>query len=155
MRQRSRGLAAVAAAICMLSAASASEPASRRVDAGHGLSIVVPGGWRVLHRSFTPCINPIERFSLISGRQMLMVQERLAPVSSELTPRPRYFAVEGPPTPLECCSIRGRSGWVLHFSDHGRAFYAYLYPSGSSADALLQVLDSFRASKRQPETPAL
>ena len=117
----------------------------------HGLSIAVPTGWRVTYRHFTPCSDPAERFSLTSGGQVvLMVQERATPAPSELAPRPRHFAVRGRPLPLECCSIAGRSGWVLRFGDHGRAFYAYLYPGHASPATALRALDSFRAVPANP-----
>jgi hypothetical protein len=47
---------------------------------------------------------------------------------------------------MECCSIPGRSGWSLQFSDHGRAFYAYLFPGNSAVWPLLRLLDTFRAA---------
>jgi hypothetical protein len=39
---------------------------------------------------------------------------------------------------------------VLHFGDHGRAFYAYLYPGRAAPDTLLHALDSFRAAPANP-----
>jgi hypothetical protein len=145
--------AVAAVALGLLAAAPDSAPVETRVDAGHGLSVVVPAGWRISHRPFTPCSDPMERFSLLSGRRVLMLQERLAPVPAELTRRPRHFTVHGRPNPLECCSIPGRSGWVLSFGDHGRAFYAYLYPGASTPDALLHVLDTFRARRHASASP--
>jgi hypothetical protein len=154
MANRSTLLTAVAAvALGLLSASPAFAPVGTRVDVGHGLSIVVPAGWRVTHRAFTPCSDPVERFSLLSGRRVLMLQERLAPVPAELTRRPRHFTVRGKPNPLECCSIAGRTGWVLSFGDHGRAFYAYLYPGASTPDALLRALDTFRAGRPASASP--
>lgn len=126
--------------------ASASPSAGKRVNAGHGLSILVPTGWRVSHRRFTPCSDPIERFSLLGSGQILTVEERLAPAPRELTRRPRRFSVHGKPVPLECCAIPGRSGWVLQFGDHRRAFYAYLYPGRGTAETLLRALDSLRVA---------
>jgi hypothetical protein len=150
--------AAVALAVSLASAAPAFGPAvpsrtptATRTSVGHGLSIVMPAHWRVTHRHFTPCSDPTERFSLLSGREVvLMVQERHSPARAELTPRPRHFAVHGRPAPLECCSLPGRAGWVLHFDDHGRAFYAYLYPGSATPGALLRTLDSFRAVPANP-----
>jgi len=154
----STATAAAAVALALASAAPAFGPAApsptptaTRTSVGHGLSIVVPAGWRVTHRHFTPCIDPTERFSLLSGREVvLMVQERHSPARAELTARPRHFAVHGQPAPLECCSLPGRAGWVLHFYDHGRAFYAYLYPGSATPGALLRTLDSFRAVPANP-----
>jgi hypothetical protein len=88
----------------------------------------------------------VERVSLIRGRQVLMIQERLDPVRAELSGRPARFNVHGKPSPMECCSIPGRSGWSLQFSDHGRAFYAYLFPGNSAVWPLLRLLDTFRAT---------
>jgi hypothetical protein len=88
----------------------------------------------------------VERFSLIRGRRVLMIQERLDPVRAELSGRPAHFTVRGKPSPMECCSIPGWSGWSLQFSDHGRAFYAYIFPGKSKARPLLRLLDSFRAT---------
>lgn len=79
---------------------------------------------------------------MVDGRAVLTVEERL---DGEPAPRrPYMFHVSGPATPVTCCAIAGRAGWVVHFRDHGRAFYAYLYPSGSSPAPLLHVLDSLR-----------
>jgi hypothetical protein len=125
---------------------SASSSASGRADVGQGLSLSVPPGWRVSYHRFTPCSDPVERVSLIRGRQVLMIQERLDPVRAELSGRPARFNVQGKPSPMECCSIPGRSGWSLQFSDHGRAFYAYLFPGNSAVRPLLRLLDTFRAT---------
>jgi hypothetical protein len=68
------------------------------------------------------------------------------PVPAELTRRPRHFRVRGKPTLLECCAIPSRRSWVFEFGDHGRAFYAYLYPGIKSARTLLRTLNSFRVA---------
>jgi hypothetical protein len=131
---------------CALIGVSVSSSAGRRADVGHGLFVAVPHGWRVSYHRFTPCSDPVERFSLIRGRQVLMIQERLDPVRAELSGRPGRFTVRGKPSPMECCSIPCRSGWSLQFSDHGRAFYAYVFPGESKARPLLRLLDSFRVT---------
>jgi hypothetical protein len=131
------------AAAFALSAASQSSPASVATAVGHRLSIAVPRGWSVTYRRFTPCSDPVERFSLLSGHgQILMIQERLHPIRAELGQRPVHFAVSGRARPLECCSL-DRPGWVIQFGDHGRGFYAFLYPGRGSAQPLLRALDSF------------
>jgi hypothetical protein len=145
MRRRCLTLGLVALG-CTLVGVSASFSASGRADVGHGLFVSVPHGWRVSYHRFTPCSDPVERFSLIRGRQVLMIQERLDPVRAELAGRPAHFAVRGKASPMECCSIPGRSGWSLQFSDHGRAFYAYVFPGESNPRSLFRLLDSFRAT---------
>jgi hypothetical protein len=134
------GLAAVLAASS--GGASASSSAAQRVNVAHGLSILVPPGWRISHEHFTACSDPVERFSLLGSGQILTLEERLVPDSAELARRPRHFDVRGTPAPLECCAIPGRRGWVVEFGDHGRAFYAYLYPGTGPARPLLRTLDS-------------
>ena len=133
------------------SAASQSSPASALSSVGHHLSIAVPRGWSVTYRRFTPCSDPVERFSLLSGHgQILMIQERLHPIRAELVQRPVHFAVRGRPRLLECCSL-DRPGWVIQFGDHRRGFYAFLYPGRGSAHALLQALDSFSVAAVLPK----
>ena len=114
------------------------------VAVGHGLSFSLPAGWHATQRTFTPCTDPIERVTVYRGDAAIMLQERLRPDPSELRGRPARFAVRGRPTALECCSIGGRKGWSIEFSDHRRAFYAYLYPGHRRAGELLRVLDSLR-----------
>lgn len=142
---RARGLIAVGlvlAALALVRPAASAAPG--RIDAGHGLSLVVPTGARLTHRQFTPCADPVERFSVLDGRAILTIQERLGPEAGPQ--RQGRFHVDGPASPMECCAIQGRSGWVLHFRDHGRGFYAYLYPAGGSPGPLLHTLDSLRVA---------
>src|SRR5438067_12369264 len=141
--RRIRALIAVACLAAAIAAAP-SFSAGDRVAVGYRLSIDVPAGWHISHRHFTPCSNPVERFSVINGDQILMLQERLDPVKQELSPRPRHFSVRGEPSPLECCSIGGRPGWILQFGDQRRAFYAYLYPGHHAARRLLSILQTLR-----------
>ena len=144
---RPRRLLAVAGLVAafVLSAASQSSPAGGPSEVGHRLSIAVPPGWRVTHRRFTACSDPVERFTLLSGHgQILTIQERLDPIAAELGQRPLHFAVSGRPQPIECCSL-DRPGWVIQFGDHGRGFYAFLYPGSGSPHVLLRALDSFSA----------
>jgi hypothetical protein len=138
-----RGLVVVGLVLVALALVRpASSAGTHRVDAGHGLSIVLPVGAELTFRHFTPCADPVERFSVLYQHAVLTVEERL-----EVEPGPRRngpFHVDGPATPMECCTILGRAGWSLHFRDHGRGFYANLYPSGSSPAPLLHLLDSLR-----------
>jgi hypothetical protein len=136
---------AVVALGCAALGLSAASSATARTSVRHGLSVVVPAGWRVSYQPLTPCSDPVERFTLFHGDQALTVEERTDPVPEELRGRPARFGVSGKPSPLECCAIEGMPGWSIQFSDHGRAFYAYLYPGRESPRALLSVLDTFRA----------
>ena len=139
---RARGLVAVGLALVALALVRPASAGPGRIDAGHGLSLVVPAGAQLTQRHLTPCADPVERFSVLDGRAILTVEERL-----EAEPGPQRngsFHVSGPAAPVECCGIPGRSGWMLHFLDHGRSFYAYLYPSGRSPVPLLHVLDTLR-----------
>jgi hypothetical protein len=139
---RARGLIAIGLLIVALALVRPASARPGRLDAGHGLSLVVPAGARLTHRHFTPCADPVERFSVLAGRAILTVQERLEPEPAPQRQGP--FHVKGPATPMECCAIEGRSGWVVHFRDHDRRFYAYLYPAGRSPEPLLRILDSLR-----------
>jgi hypothetical protein len=120
---------------------------SARVDAGHGLSIVVPPGARVTLLG-TGCTDPVERFSVVAGRDVLTLEERIYDAQDERSQlRPAHFGVHGAPSGIECCSSLTRAGWVIPFRDNGRAFYAYLYPAGRSPAHLLRVLDSLRVER--------
>jgi hypothetical protein len=140
--------AAAAVGVAVGAVAGGGSASAGRVDAGHGLSIVLPAGAYVTHERFTACSDPVERFSVIDGRAIVMLEERLD-ASLERSPvRSGAFAVSGSPSELECCSIDGRAGWSIPFRDHGRAFYAFLYPSGDSPRPLLRILDSLRVTQK-------
>lgn len=136
--------AAIGFCLATLGVSGPSAASSHRLNVGRGLSIVVPAGWHLTRKRFTPCTDPIERFSIIQGERVLMLQERLVPDLAELKGRPTHFHVRGTPSPIECCSLPGRHGWLLQFSDHGRAFYAYLYPGAGTVEPLLKTLDTLR-----------
>ena len=139
---RSRGLVAIGLAVAALALVRPAAAGPHRTGAGHGLSLSLPAGAHLTHRHLTPCADPVERFSVIEGRAILTIEERTEPESGPQRSGP--FHVSGPPRPMECCAIEGRTGWVIHFLDHGRSFYAYLYPTGKSPAPLLNVLDSLR-----------
>jgi hypothetical protein len=148
---KSRGLVAIGLVLAVLALVRPASAGSGRVGAGHGLSVVVPAGGHLTQRHFTPCADPVERFSVIDGRARLTIEERL-----EAEPGPQRngpFHVSGPPSPMECCAIEGRAGWVVHFLDQGRSFYAYLYPAEHSPRPLLNVLDSLRVEDPAAQNP--
>src|SRR5512133_3692695 len=110
---RARGLIAVGlvlAALALVRPAASVGPG--RIDAGHGLSLVVPAGARLAHRPCAPCADPVERFSVLDGRAILTIQERLGPEAGPQRQGP--FHVEGPARPMERCASEGRSGWLVH-----------------------------------------
>lgn len=124
---------------------------SARAQVGHGLSIDVPAGWRISHHPFTSCIDPIERFSLLRGQALITLEERTGRGASEGMPqRPDHLRVSGKPSELECCALAARPGWTISFRDHGRAFYAYLYPGSAAPQVLLRILDSLRVRADAP-----
>ena len=133
--------------------AGTASPAEARGSAEyttHGLTVSVPRGWSVVHRRLTPCVNPIERIDLVGDGAFLMLQESLdSPRLLRRFPaRPRRFRVSGEATPLACCTPTRRAGWLIHFRDRGRAFYAYVYPDRSgSARTALRVLDGLRVTR--------
>jgi hypothetical protein len=139
---RTRGLVAIGLALAALAFVRPASAGPHRVGGGYGLSLVLPTGAHFTQRHFTPCADPVERLSVVDGRAILTIEERLEPESGPVRRGP--FRVSGPPRPVECCSIAGRSGWVIDFLDHGQSFYAYLYPAGRSPAPLLHVLDSLR-----------
>jgi hypothetical protein len=141
---RLRAAAAVAAALVAVGHAAGG---AARADAGHGLSVVLPAGARLALLG-TGCTDPIERFSVVAGGDVLTLEERVYDARDERSP-PRHgrFAVRGAPSGIACCSSRDRAGWVIPFRDHRRAFYAYLYPGGRSPARLLRVLDSLRVAR--------
>src|SRR5207248_2214893 len=107
------------------------------------LAFSLPPGWHVTHVR-TGCTDPVERVAIARGDQLLVLQERLHPAPAELRRRPAHFRVRGAPTPIACCSIGNRKGWVLQFGQNGRAFYAFLYPGREDPQPLLRILDSLR-----------
>ena len=141
---KSCGVAVVALAIVALALVRPASAGPHPADAGHGLSVLLPAGARLTHRHFTPCADPTERFSVVDGRAILTIEERLEPEAGPRRNGP--FHVSGRPKPVECCAIEGRTGWVIHFRDHGRSFYAYLYPAGGSPAPLLRMLNSLRVA---------
>jgi hypothetical protein len=134
---------------------------ARRVDAGHGLAVVLPPGWRLSHTRVTTCSSPADRFVAVLGRARLhtgmnapaagalvLVQEAW---SRPFPHRPKAFAL---PRLIDnlggCCEMPIGRGTELLFRDHGRGFYAFIYigrvaPRGATRD-VLTLLNSLRVS---------
>jgi hypothetical protein len=122
-------------------------------DAGNGISIRVPPGWHVLAERLTPCTNPIERVDVTGPRgALVMLQEALdRKYVTRFPARPRRFGVRGAPNFIACCAPESTGkGWMLHFRDAGRSFYAYVYPGrGARTRQALGILDSLRVERRR------
>jgi hypothetical protein len=135
----------------------------RRVDAGHGLAVVLPHGWRISHTRVTTCSSPADRFVAVFGRARLhtgmnapagaalvLVQEAWGPFPK----RPKAFALPRLIANLGgCCEMPMGRGTELLFRDHGRSFYAFIYigkhaPSEATRD-VVALLDSLRVSRAE------
>jgi hypothetical protein len=120
------GLAVVGA---LAASAGAATDTERRVTRG-GVSVSLPGGWQVLDKRLTPCVNPTERLAVRGKGALVMIQEGLRPLfrARQFKPRPARFTLRGGPSSIECCAPAPRAGWLLSFRDHGRGLYVYVYP---------------------------
>ena len=135
---------------------------ARRVEAGAGISVALPSGWRLVHRSITDCSDPAQRLLATTARGQLRRRFRV-PARGALVllmesssgrfparpPRfhlPRRFAgsLGG------CCEIPTGPGVELSFRDHGRRFYAFVYVGRRSEarGSTLALLNSLRIAAR-------
>jgi hypothetical protein len=132
-----------------------------RVDAGHGLTVVLPHGWRLSHTRVTTCSSPADRFVAVRGRARLHTGMR-APAGAALVlvqeswgaPFPRRPKVFGLPRFIDnlggCCEMPLGRGTELVFRDHGRRFYAFVYigthaPAGAKR-GVVALLNSLQVS---------
>jgi hypothetical protein len=132
---------------------------SSRVDAGAGISVALPAGWRLVHKPVTECSDPVQRFVATTARGKLRERYRvpsraalvllMEATSGRFPARPARFAL---PRRLDnlggCCEIPNGPGVELLFRDHGRKFYAFVYVgqrSGARKD-VLTLLDGLRIS---------
>jgi hypothetical protein len=111
---------------------------AKRVDAGSGISVVLPTGWRLVDRSITECSDPA---------QLVLLMET---GNGRFPPRPARFHL---PRRLVgtlggCCEIPYGPGVELIFRDHGRKFYAFVYVGRRSGERqrTLALLNSLRIS---------
>jgi murein peptide amidase A len=140
-------------------------PAAAKPFSAHGISGTLPPGWRVVHRRFTPCIDPqevlaVSSFAVPKRARMdprgafLLLEERRGSTDG-LPPRPARFSLAGRPEALSCCEpFAGAPGWSVDFQAAGRGFYGYAYV-GTKADTrrraeLLDVLDGLRFADHRP-----
>jgi hypothetical protein len=114
-----------------------------------GLALLLPPGWNVAHPALLePCVNPLPRLAVAKGRNLVLLEESLdGPRYVVRFPaRPRHFRVRGAPSFLSCCGAKNAGkGWMLHFRQSGRAFYAYVYGDPEEG---LPVLDSLQVRER-------
>jgi hypothetical protein len=152
--------------ICLLLGAvlpGAAGSARTRVSAGNGLSVVLPGGWRLSPKRVTTCDSPEQVMVAATGRiglrRSLDIPPRAALVllmeggTGSVPRRPAHFTLP----PLQnlggCCEMPVGPGAALLFRDHGRRFYAFAYvgtraPAGARED-VVRLLDSLRVSAQR------
>src|SRR5438270_13781873 len=70
-------LTGVLAAIVRTPAGSAGS--ARRVEAGAGMSVVLPSGWRLVQQSITNCSDPVQRLLVTTARGKLHTRFRVPP----------------------------------------------------------------------------
>jgi hypothetical protein len=144
----------IAIALGALVGPSADAVPIRRVDAGYGLTAVLPHGWRLSHSRVTTCSSPADRFVAVLGRARLhtgmrvpkgvaivLVQEAFA---GRFAARPAHFTLGRIGRMGGCCEMPDGRGAEVIFRDHGRNFYAFVYATTAAqrrdAAALLNSL---------------
>src|SRR5436305_14698506 len=80
----------------LLVPAGAARPATR-VEAGSGISDVLPTGWRFIHRQLSDCSDPVQRFAVASrGATVLVLETSSGPFPARQAP----FSPSGAPVDL-------------------------------------------------------
>src|SRR6266480_1278281 len=74
---RSLVVGLVAAAVLLVPGGAAGS--SERVNAGAGISALLPGGWRLMHQSITDCSDPAQRALFTTARGKLQPRYRVPP----------------------------------------------------------------------------
>jgi hypothetical protein len=124
----------------------------RQVQLSSGISVRLPGGWRIL-RPLTSCSDPKERLAVATfpasrlgpenavpkgGALILVLEDQVNPASA-FSARPTRFRLRGQPTPFEgCCDLPTSPGYEFRFRDHGRDFEALAFVGGSRAASKLR-----------------
>jgi hypothetical protein len=135
---------------------------ARRIETGAGISVVLPAGWRLVHRPVTTCSDPAQRLIATTARGKLHTRYRVPPraalvllmegTSGRFPARPPRFHLPHRLGNLGgCCEIPNGPGAELLFRDHGRRFYAFVYV-GARSNArrdTLSLLNSLRVSARR------
>jgi hypothetical protein len=153
--------------LCLLFAAvlpGAAGSAQARVSAGKGLTVVLPGGWRLSHKPVTTCDSPEQVLLVATGHVRLRTSLAVPPHAAlvllmeggtgSVPRRPAHFELP----PLQnlggCCEMPVGPGVEVFFRDHGRRFYAFVYigsraRAGAARDDVVHLLDSLRVSARR------
>ena len=134
---------------------------ARRVEAGAGMSIVLPAGWRLVQQSITDCSDPAQRLLATTARGKLRTGFRVPAraglvllmegTSGRFPARPARFHLPSLGAMGGCCEIPKGRGAELTLRDHGRRFYAFVYV-GSRSHArgdVLSLLNSLLVSGRR------
>ena len=130
----------------------------RRVEACHGLAVVLPHGWRLSHAHVTATgCGPMQRLVAVSGEARLhpgmKVPSGVAIVlvleswESPFAARPAHFALGSLVRMGGCCEMPDGRGSEVLFRDHGRNFYAFVYATtAAQRRAAVALLDSLRVN---------
>jgi hypothetical protein len=129
----------------------------RQVDAGHGLSVVLPHGWRLSRARLETCADPAQRLVAVSGGASLRLGMKVPPHvaivflqeswQGRFPARPARFALGRLGQNGGCCEMPVGRGDEILFRDHGRDFYAFVYAtSAAQRRGALGLLDSLRVS---------
>jgi hypothetical protein len=153
-----RRLVLIAFLVATVLAPAGSAGSARRVDAGDGVSAVLPAGWRLVDRSVTNCSDPAQRLLATTARGKLHTRYRVPPRAAlvllmeskrgRVPARPAKFHLPQLGNMGGCCEMPTGRGAELLFRDHGRRFIAFVYVgarSGARRD-VLALLNSLRVS---------
>lgn len=157
-----RRLALLGVLAAVLLAPSGNAAPSKRVNAGSGITVALPAGWRIVHQRVAGCTDPVQSFVATTapgrlhtgyrvpqraGLVLLMEANR---VPGRFPARPARFHLPQYLDTLEsgCCEIPSGPGAELVFRDHGRRFYGFVYVGGRSGarEGALTLLNSLRIS---------
>jgi hypothetical protein len=159
-----RLLASLALLVCLVVLPAEAASPVPRVNAGTGISIVLPEGWRVARTSVTKCSDPAQRLVATTVRGRLHAAYRIPPrsglvllmeaTSGRFPARPARFVLPRRLGNLGgCCEIPRGPGAELVFRDRGRKFYAFVYVGDRASPrvraSLVRLLDSLRVAVRR------
>jgi hypothetical protein len=138
-----RMLAVTGLLVVLLLVPAAAAKTSTRVEAGHGISFVLPAGWRLAHREYSHCADPVQRLAVTSDHATVLLQETNF---GRFPARPARFRLPQAVGNIGgCCGMASGAGAELLFRDHGRRFYAFVYGSRDRA-GVLALLNSLKVS---------